>query len=205
MRGNVSEYRDSEALIAYFFMARQPYGPRPPHYWGFEIALKHTTLGRIPLDECLTTIHCVISQKNAGLSTCFAVEAWNPALILSKTYQCVTYHFNSTGRRLLGVSFITSVKSNFMHKSNPSNSTENNCIISNAQNTTAQPNVCASASGHKQGTVGSPQQKPLPTTANTTASNKYLRCNFTENAQLHKLRDFLSNYSMYLYMWLTIW
>jgi hypothetical protein len=25
--------------------------PRPPHCWGFEIILRHTTLGRIPLNE----------------------------------------------------------------------------------------------------------------------------------------------------------
>ena len=28
-----------------------PFGPRPPHYRGFTTALKHTTLGRTPLDE----------------------------------------------------------------------------------------------------------------------------------------------------------
>jgi hypothetical protein len=89
-----------------------------------------------------------------------------------------------------------------MHKSNHNNTTENNCIISNAQNTTAQPNVCTSASGHKQGTVGSPQRKPLPrSTANTTASNKYFRYNFTENSQLQNTGTngiFFSNYSYVL-------
>jgi hypothetical protein len=72
-----------------------------------------------------------------------------------------------------------------MHKSNHNNTTENNYIISNAQNTTAQPSVCTSATGHKQGTVGSPQRKPLPSsTASTAAINKYLKYNFTESAQL---------------------
>jgi len=28
-----------------------PSGPRPPHYRGFMITLRHTTLGRTPLDE----------------------------------------------------------------------------------------------------------------------------------------------------------
>jgi hypothetical protein len=28
-----------------------PWGPRPPHYRGFTITLRHTTLGRTPLDE----------------------------------------------------------------------------------------------------------------------------------------------------------
>jgi len=34
----------------FFHGATVPFGPRPPHYWGFTITLKHTTLGRIPLD-----------------------------------------------------------------------------------------------------------------------------------------------------------
>jgi hypothetical protein len=28
-----------------------PCGPRPPHYRGYTIILRHTTLGRTPLDE----------------------------------------------------------------------------------------------------------------------------------------------------------
>jgi hypothetical protein len=28
-----------------------PSGSRPPHYWGFTITLRHTTVGRTPLDE----------------------------------------------------------------------------------------------------------------------------------------------------------
>jgi hypothetical protein len=28
-----------------------PWGPRPPHYLGFTITLRHTTVGRTPLDE----------------------------------------------------------------------------------------------------------------------------------------------------------
>jgi hypothetical protein len=28
-----------------------PWGPRPPHFRGFTITLRHTTLGRTPLDE----------------------------------------------------------------------------------------------------------------------------------------------------------
>ena len=41
--------------IFFFTMAQQPpphpNGPRPPHYRGFMITLRHTTLGRTPLDE----------------------------------------------------------------------------------------------------------------------------------------------------------
>jgi hypothetical protein len=36
----------------FFSMAQQPpVGPGPPHYRGFTITLRHTTLGRAPLDE----------------------------------------------------------------------------------------------------------------------------------------------------------
>jgi hypothetical protein len=49
----------------FFHIATAPSGPRPPHYRGFKITLRHTTLGRTPLDEWsvrrrdlyLTTLH----------------------------------------------------------------------------------------------------------------------------------------------------
>jgi len=48
----------------------------------------------------------------------------------------------STGRHLSGVSFITSLKSDICTALTTQNTTENNCIISHAQTTTAlQPNV----------------------------------------------------------------
>jgi hypothetical protein len=48
----------------------------------------------------------------------------------------------STGHHLLGVSFTTSLKRNLCTALSKQNTTENNCIISHAQNTTAlQPNV----------------------------------------------------------------
>jgi hypothetical protein len=48
----------------------------------------------------------------------------------------------STDRLLLGVSFITSFKSNLCTALTTQNTTESNCIISHAHNTTAlQPNV----------------------------------------------------------------
>ena len=37
--------------ILFFHGVAVPSGPRPPHYRGFTIALRHTTLGRTPLDE----------------------------------------------------------------------------------------------------------------------------------------------------------
>jgi hypothetical protein len=38
--------------IKFFFPWRDsPSGPRPPHYRGFMITLRHTTLGRTPVDE----------------------------------------------------------------------------------------------------------------------------------------------------------
>ena len=38
--------------ISFFFHGTTaPSGPRPPHYWGFTITLRHITPGRTPLDE----------------------------------------------------------------------------------------------------------------------------------------------------------
>jgi hypothetical protein len=37
--------------LLYFHDAAAPSRPRPPHYWGFMITLRHTTLSRTPLDE----------------------------------------------------------------------------------------------------------------------------------------------------------
>ena len=45
--------RDKQKRTAIFFFhgATAPSGPGPPHYRRFMIILRHTTLGRIPLDE----------------------------------------------------------------------------------------------------------------------------------------------------------
>ena len=52
-------------------------------------------------------------------------------------HQSVSLHDLSTGRHLLSVSFITSPKSNLCAALTTQNTTESNCIISHAQNTTA--------------------------------------------------------------------
>jgi hypothetical protein len=66
----------------------------------------------------------------------------NPVKTLHLHY-CMTHFFlTSTGRHLLGVSFITSLKSNLCRALTKKNTTENNCIISQAENAAAlQPNV----------------------------------------------------------------
>jgi len=38
-------------IIFFYHGATAPVGPRPPHYRGFAITLRHTTLGTAPLDE----------------------------------------------------------------------------------------------------------------------------------------------------------
>ena len=56
------------------------------------------------------------------------------------------HDFISTSRHLLGVSFVRSLKPNLCTAQTTQNTTQNNCIISNAQNTTAlQPNVYLAA------------------------------------------------------------
>jgi len=39
------------SLVGIIFCLHNPTGPWPPHRWFFEITLRHTTVGRIPLDE----------------------------------------------------------------------------------------------------------------------------------------------------------
>jgi hypothetical protein len=39
------------SAIFFFIGATAPSGPGPPHYRGFTITFRHTTLGRTPLDE----------------------------------------------------------------------------------------------------------------------------------------------------------
>ena len=41
----------SDGLLYFFYGATVRIGSRPPHYRGFTIILRHTTLGRTPLDE----------------------------------------------------------------------------------------------------------------------------------------------------------
>jgi hypothetical protein len=37
--------------LIFFHVTKAPIGPGPPHYRGFMVTLRHTTLGRTPLDE----------------------------------------------------------------------------------------------------------------------------------------------------------
>jgi len=69
---------------------------------------------------------------------------------------------NTACRHYVGVSFITSLKSNLCTALTTQNTTGKNCIISGAQNTTAlQNNVFTSATGRSNGRVGFLQRKPL--------------------------------------------
>jgi hypothetical protein len=49
----MSLWKENKIDEHYFFFngSTAPWGPRPPHYQGFTITLRHTTLGRTPLDE----------------------------------------------------------------------------------------------------------------------------------------------------------
>ena len=75
-------------------------------------------------------------------------------------YEYVSLRDLPTGRHLLGVLFITSLKSSLCTALTVHNTTNNNCTNSHAQNTTAfQPTL---VSGHKQGAVGFLQRKQPP-------------------------------------------
>jgi hypothetical protein len=53
VNSNTQVQRQSTLHRDFFFFhgATAPRGPRPPHFSGFTITLRHTTLGRTPLDE----------------------------------------------------------------------------------------------------------------------------------------------------------
>ena len=46
-----TRFNKFDSRIFFFHDATAPSGPGPPHYRGFKIKLRHTTLGEIPLDE----------------------------------------------------------------------------------------------------------------------------------------------------------
>ena len=46
-----AEENDNMHALLLFHGATAPSGPGSPHYRGFMITLRHTTLGRTPLDE----------------------------------------------------------------------------------------------------------------------------------------------------------
>jgi len=72
-----------------FHGTTEPSDPRPPHYWGFTITLRHTTVDKTPLDEwparrrdlCLTT-HNTHNRKTFMLRTGF-----EPAIPASERQQ----------------------------------------------------------------------------------------------------------------------
>jgi hypothetical protein len=69
----------------------------------------------------------------------------------------------STGRSLLGVSFITNLKSSLCTSVTTQNTTGNNYVVTHTQNTTAFQsslfcNLKMRVTGHAQGSVGSPAQ-----------------------------------------------
>jgi len=73
--------------IALFFLwcgEKAPCGPRPPHYRGFTITLRHTTLGRTPLDEwsvrrrdLYLTTHRQTSGSPVGFEPATLASEWS--------------------------------------------------------------------------------------------------------------------------------
>jgi hypothetical protein len=96
--------------------------------------------------------------------------------ILSKSKSLSPHDLLSTGHHMLGFSFMTSQESYLYTTVTRKSSTENNCVMSNAQNTTAlQANVFLIRIHRlvvRKGKVGFRQRKPNPSsTANSTISN----------------------------------
>jgi hypothetical protein len=101
-------------------------------------------------------------------------------------------YFSNTARHLLVVSFLTSLKSSLYTALSIQNTTENNCIISHAQNTTTlQPNVFLNwnewVAGHNQGAVAFLKRKPLPRSPANSTVNICSFCCVTGNGGLRRL------------------
>ena len=47
----LNKWRQLSQILKFFHDSTAPSRHRPPRCWGFEIKLRHTTLGRTPLDE----------------------------------------------------------------------------------------------------------------------------------------------------------
>jgi hypothetical protein len=93
-------------LYLFFYLAQQPpSGPGPPHSRGFYITLRHTTLGRTPLDEwrarrgdLYLTTHDTHSRQ-----TSMSPEGFEPTIPANKRPQSYALDRAATGigQRLL--------------------------------------------------------------------------------------------------------
>jgi hypothetical protein len=97
-----------QLMTKYFFsMAQQPpVGPGPHHYRGFTIILRHTTLGRTPLDERSARRRdlYLTTHNTHNRQTSMSPVGFEPAIPVSEWLQNHALDRAATGIGFLGVS-----------------------------------------------------------------------------------------------------
>jgi len=69
-----------------FLRLDSPSGPKPLHHWGFEITLRHTTLGRTPLDKWSTS----------------RTDLWQHTTLATDRYSCPQWDSNPQSQHASG-------------------------------------------------------------------------------------------------------
>jgi len=94
------DYLRNFFFLVFFTMAQQPpRGPRPPHYRGFIITLRHTTLGRAPLDQCSARRRdlCLTTHNTHKRLTSMPAAGFEPTVPASKRPQNQSLDCTATG------------------------------------------------------------------------------------------------------------
>ena len=99
----------------------------------------------------LKRIHLTCGIARASLTITTTVGVGGQTYRSRQKHKPLSLQDLSIGRHWLGISFRTSLDSNLGTSLNTNNTTGNNCIISNAQNTTACFKWNTSVTGHKTG------------------------------------------------------
>jgi hypothetical protein len=72
-------------------------GPRPSYYRGFVITLRHTTLGRTPVDECPTQRPLPDNTNTHKGQTSMPLEGFEPTISVSEGPQTRALDLAATG------------------------------------------------------------------------------------------------------------
>jgi hypothetical protein len=92
-----------------FWWPTTPSGPGPPHYWGFTITLRHTTLGRTPPDEWSARRRDLyLTTRNTHKRPKFMPPTWFEAAIPARKQS----QTNTLTVRPLGSAFCSYIESN---------------------------------------------------------------------------------------------
>jgi hypothetical protein len=78
-KGALKSQRKSWPIVYIFLRLDSSTGPRPTHRWGFEITLRHTSLGTTPLDELIGSSQRPLpgsSQESQQTDVHFLGEIW---------------------------------------------------------------------------------------------------------------------------------